>query len=150
DDEVHAAVNDLEAGIGTYLYGRRMYEVMRFWASAPTGGEGVGSAYARIWQAADKIVYSRTLTGVGTPRTELRAGCDPAAVRALVAAADRDVSIGGPGLAGAALRAGLVDELHLYAHPVVIGSGTHWLPDLRLDLELLDQRWFACGVVHLH
>jgi len=153
DDEVHTAVNDLERPIGTYLYGRRMYEVMAYWATAPTSTDEPSHLrdYAQIWQAADKVVYSRTLESVTTDRTRLERNFDPAAVRELTANAASDVSIGGPELAGEALRAGLVDEYHLFVSPVVVGGGTQALPDgVLLQLELLDERRFGNGVVHLH
>jgi dihydrofolate reductase len=150
DEEVHAFVNDLERPIGTYLYGRRIYDVMRYWETADTGA-GVGGDFARIWQAADKVVYSTTLDSVSTARTRLERQLDPAAVQALKAQATADISIGGPTLAGQALQAGLVDECHLFVSPVVVGGGTSWLPDgLRLGLELLGSQRFAGGVVHLH
>ena len=153
DEEVHQFVNDLERPVGTYLYGRRMYDVMRYWATADAepGQPPVGLDYAAIWQAADKVVYSRTLTEPTTPRTRVEPDFDPEQVRRLVAAADHDVSIGGATLAGAALAAGLVDELHLFLNPVVVGAGTRALPDgVRLDLELLAEHRFGNGVVHLH
>ncbi len=153
DEEVHQFVNDLERPVGTYLYGRRMYDVMRYWATADAepGQPPVGLDYAAIWQAADKVVYSRTLAEPTTPRTRVEPDFDPEQVRRLVAAADHDVSIGGATLAGAALAAGLVDELHLFLNPVVVGAGTRALPDrVRLDLELLAEHRFGNGVVHLH
>jgi len=153
DEEVHSFVNELERPIGTYLYGRRMYEVMRFWqdpgdlAAQPSHIKD----YAEIWQGADKVVYSRSLGSPSTPRTRIEREFDPAAARALKAAAESDLSVGGPGLAAEALRAGLVDQLHQFVNPVVVGSGTAWLPDgQRLELELLDERRFSGGVVHLH
>ncbi len=151
DEEVHAFVNELESRVGTYLYGRRLYEVMRSWQDVTDAESDVVRAYAEMWRAADKVVWSRTLTEVTTPRTRLEQEYDPAAVRALVAAADRDVSIGGPTLAAHALASGQVDDLHLLVTPVVVGGGTAWLPDdLRLDLELVDEHRFGNGVVHLH
>ena len=152
DDEVHAFVNDKERSLGTHLYGRRLYEVMRAWQDVPVDrGPEATRDYAGIWQAADKVVYSGTLDAVSTRRTRLERDFDPVAVRALKESTERDVGVGGPGLAGAALRAGLVDELHQLVSPVVVGGGTPWLPDgLRLDLELVDQRRFGNGVVHLH
>jgi len=153
DEEVHQFVNDLERPVGTYLYGRRMYDVMRYWATADAepGQPPVGLDYAAIWQAADKVVYSRTLAEPTTPRTRVEPDFDPEQVRRLVAAADHDVSIGGATLAGAALAAGLVDELHLFLNPVLVGGGTRALPDgVRLDLELLAEHRFGNGVVHLH
>ncbi|MQA33769.1 dihydrofolate reductase family protein [Modestobacter roseus] len=152
DAEVHAAANDLERQVGTALYGRRMYETLAVWQTV--GGPDVSAVeneYADAWRATDKVVFSRTLAEVGTPRTQLEREFDPELVRQLVAVADRDVSIGGPELAGQALRAGLVDDLHQFLHPVVVGGGTRALPDgVRLDLELVAERRFAGGVVHLH
>lgn len=151
DDEVHAFVNDLERPIGTYLYGRRLYEVMRYWQDPGEHSEQVHRDYAEIWQAADKVVYSRTLDSTSTPRTRLEREFDPAAVGELKGAAEADLGIGGATLAADALRAGLVDELHQFLYPVIVGGGTPWLPDdLRLDLELLDERRFPTGVVYLH
>ncbi|WP_041938800.1 MULTISPECIES: dihydrofolate reductase family protein [Frankia] len=175
DEEVHAFVNDLERTIGTYLYGRRLYEVMAAWETMPTdarptdarptdarpadgdrrptGGDRrpVMLDYARIWQAADKVVYSTTLDGPSTSRTRIERRFDPDAIRRLVASAEGDVSIGGPTLAGHAIRAGLVDECHLFLTPVVVGAGVRALPEgVRVRLELLGQHRFAGGVVHLH
>jgi dihydrofolate reductase len=152
DEEVHAFVNDLERPIGTYLYGRRMYEVMTFWetAAALPDEPALMADYARVWQAADKIVYSRTLDEVSTPRTRLEREFDPQAIRALKAEATRDVTIGGPALAAQALEAGLVDEYHLFATPVAVGGGKRALPEgVRLDLRLLDERRFGNGTVYL-
>jgi dihydrofolate reductase len=153
DEEVHASVNDAVRPAGTHLYGRRMYEVMRYWETAPTAGDGppVVQDFARIWQAADKIVYSRTLETVDTSRTRVERDFDPEAVARLKAAADRDLTVAGPELAGEAMQAGLVDELHLFAVPVLVGGGKRALLDgLRLELELLAERRFGSGVVHLH
>jgi dihydrofolate reductase len=152
DEEVHAFVNDEERPVGTYLYGRRMYETMVYWETASTGDDqpAVVREYARIWQAADKVVYSSTLDAVSSARTRLEREFDPHAVRRLKKAAGRDVTIGGPGLAAYALAAGLVDECHLYLNPVVVGGGTRALPaGLHLELELLDERRFGNGVVYL-
>ena len=153
DDEVHAFVNDLERPVGTHLYGRRMYEVMAWWETVHTGAdsEPVMRDFAEIWRAADKIVYSTTLQAVSSARTQIVRDFDPEAVRRLKAAAERDLSIGGPHLAAAAFRAGLVDECHLFLVPIVIGGGTRALPDgVRVELELLAERRFESGVVHLH
>ena len=153
DDELHAFVNDLERPIGTYLYGRRMYDVMAAWEDpqAFAGGPPVARDFAEIWQAADKIVYSKTLGTVSTAKTRLERDFDPEAVRAMKADAGRDISVGGPGLAAQAISAGLVDEIHLFVTPVVVGGGTHSLPhNVRLQLELLDARRFGNGAVHLH
>ena len=151
DEEVHEFVNDLERPVGTYLYGRRMYEVMRFWETA--GGADLlpfARDYAEIWRAAEKIVYSKTLETAATARTRIESDFDPEAVRQLKATAVRDLTVGGPGLAGQALAAGLVDECHLFVAPVVVGGGTRALPDgVRLDLELLDERRFGSGMVYL-
>jgi dihydrofolate reductase len=151
DEEVHAFVNDLERDVGTYLYGRRMYEVMRFWETATTDDEpDVFADYARIWQAADKIVFSSSLEAPTTARTKLERRFDPDAVRQMKRTSDQDLSIGGPGLAAGALRAGLVDELVRFIVPAVVGGGTAFLPgDVRLDLELTDERRFPNGTVYL-
>jgi dihydrofolate reductase len=151
DEEVHAFVNELERPIGTYLYGRRMYEVMAVWESLPREGDSpVMGDFASLWKAADKVVYSTTLDDVSSRRTRLEASFDPAAVRELKASAERDISVGGPTLAAEALGAGLVDELQLFLTPVVVGGGTPALPDdVRFDLELLDERRFRSGVVYV-
>jgi dihydrofolate reductase len=152
DEEVHAAVNDLEGSIGTYLFGRRMYETMVAWESMETANEAaVMVDFARMWFAADKVVYSTTLATPASARTRIERSFDPAQVRELLAQAPSDVSIGGPGLAAAAIEAGLVEEFHLFVVPVIVGGGTAWLPDgIRVDLELLGQRRFGNGTVHLH
>src|SRR3954469_23141210 len=153
DAEVHAFVNDLERGVGTYLYGRRMYETMAVWETEPAFAEesAVTRDYAEIWCAADKIVYSTTIDAPNTSNTRFERTFDADAVRRLVASADRDVRIGGPGLAAHAIRAGIVDEYHVFVTPVVVGGGTQWLPpDVRIPLGLVDERRFRSGVVHLH
>ena len=152
DEEVHAFVNDLERPIGTYLYGRRMYEVMSFWQTADTLPDQSPAVldFAAIWQAADKIVFSRTLEDASTPKTRIEQDFDPEAIRQLKASAASDISIGGPGLAAQAIRAGLVDEFRLFVSPVVVGSGNPSLPDdVRIPLELLDEHRFGNGVVYL-
>jgi dihydrofolate reductase len=151
DEEVHSFVNELERPLGTYLYGRRMYDVMQYWATEDADGDPVGREYAAIWRAADKVVYSRTLTEPVTPRTRLEHDFVPDEVRLLVTEADHDVSIGGATLGGVALAAGLVDEVHLFLNPVLVGGGTRALPDgVRIDLELVAEHRFRGGVVHLH
>jgi dihydrofolate reductase len=152
DAEVHAFVNELERPIGMFLFGRRLYETMQVWETmATTPDEPEVHDYAALWRAADKIVYSATLPGVTTSRTRLERDFDPEAVRALVRDADRNVSIGGPTLAARAFTAGLVDELHLFLTPVLVGGGTRALPDdVFVDLELIDEHRFTNGVVHLH
>jgi len=152
DEAVHSFVNDLERDIGTYLYGRRMYEVMQYWETAPTddGQPSYLADYARIWQATDKIVYSTTLDNVSTARTKLEPSFDPDTVRAMKEESERELSIGGPGLAASALCAGLVDHIGVIVVPAVVGGGTAFLPDgLRLDLELLDEHGFSDGAVYL-
>jgi dihydrofolate reductase len=153
DDEVHAFVNDLERPIGIYLYGRRMYETMVFWETAGTGADSpaVSRDFAVIWRAAEKIVYSRTLQGVSSARTRIERGFDPDAIRRLKETSQADITIGGAELAGQAIAAGLVDECHLFLGPVIVGGGKRALPDnVRAQLELLDERRFRRGVVHLH
>ncbi len=151
DAEVHAFVNDLERPIGTYLYGRRLYETMAAWETIETTGDGPGPDFARIWQSANKIVYSRTLDKITTSKTRFEREFEPDAVRRLKASATRDISVGGAELAGQALRAGLVDECHLFLTPILVGGGRRSLPDgVRIPLELIDERRFASGVVHLH
>jgi dihydrofolate reductase len=152
DEEVHRFVNDLERPVGTCLYGRRMYQVMVPWetAHAFADQQPVMRDFARIWQAADKVVYSRTLETVSSARTRIEPDFDPEAVRQLKAQAERDISVGGPDLAAQAIKAGLVDEFHLFFVPIVVGGGNQALPDhVRLRLELLDERRFGNGVVHL-
>jgi dihydrofolate reductase len=153
DEEVHSFFNELERPIGTHLYGRRMYETMRYWQDPPDLSEQADYIrdYAGIWQNADKVVYSRTLESPSTPRTQIESEFDPDAIREMKESADADLGVGGPHLAAEALRAGLVDELHQVLYPVIVGGGTAWLPDgLRRDLELLHERRFSNGAVHLH
>jgi len=152
DEEVHRFVNDLERPVGTYLFGRRMYETMAVWETDPGFAEASPAMrdFAAIWQAADKIVYSRTLAAASTARTRIEREFDPEAVRQLKRTSERDLSIGGPDLAAHALRAGLVDECCLFVAPVAVGGGKPALPaDLRLDLDLLDVHRFAGGMVFL-
>jgi dihydrofolate reductase len=152
DEEVHAFVNDLERPIGTYLYGRRMYEVMTYWetAQAVAGQPPSAMDYAVIWQAADKVVYSTTLVTASTAKTRIERDFDPEEVRDMKASAERDLSVGGPGLAARAIESGLVDKLHRFITPIVVGGGTRWLPHgVRLELELADERRFGSGVVFL-
>ncbi|HMJ95333.1 MAG TPA: dihydrofolate reductase family protein [Thermoleophilaceae bacterium] len=152
-EEVHSFINDLERSVGTYLYGRRMYETMVFWETADTVADEprAGHDFAAIWQAADKVVYSKTLEAVSSARTTLERAFDPEAVRRMKAAAGHDLGVGGAELAAQAINAGLVDEYHLFLTPVVVGGGTPSLPDnARVELELLDERRFGNGIVHLH
>ena len=152
DDEVFGFVNDFERPVGTYLYGRRLYQEMTGWetAHASAGQSPLMLDFARIWQAADKIVYSRSLETVSTARTRIERNLDPESVRQMKARAARDITVGGAALAGEAIKAGLVDECHLIITPVVVGGGKKSLPgDVRLRLQLLDERRFSSGVVHL-
>jgi dihydrofolate reductase len=150
DVEVHTFVNDLERPIGTYLYGRRMYEVMAYWETVQPEQPPFILDFAEIWRGGDKIVYSRTLETVSTARTRIERDFDPGAVRQLKAEAERDLSVGGPELAAEAFKAGLVDECQLFVAPIVTGGGNQSLPDrVRLELELLDERRFGNGTVFL-
>jgi len=152
DEEVYAFVNDLERPIGTYLFGRRMYETMVYWETPPdlVHQPHVVHDFAQIWRTADKIVYSRTLERPSSARTRIERDFDPEAVRHMKASAERDITVGGAGLAAQAIRAGLVDEYQLFLTPVVVGGGTRALPDdARVQLELFDHRRFGNGVVHL-
>jgi dihydrofolate reductase len=151
NEEVHAFVNDLTRPVGTHLLGRRMYEVLLAWETMPTNeGPQVLRDFASIWQATDKIVYSTTLETAPSARTRLERRFDPDEVRQLKESAGNDITVGGPGLAATAIRAGLVDELQLFLNPIVVGGGTAALPDdVRFDVDLLDERRFSGGVVYL-
>jgi dihydrofolate reductase len=152
DEEVHAFVNELERPVGVYLYGRRMYETMRYWETAHTltGQSPASLDFARIWQAADKIVYSTTLQSADTARTRVERDFDPDQVRKLKEAASRDLTVGGPHLAAQAIAAGLVDEYQLLLVPAVVGGGTRALPDqVRLSLALAQEHKFGSGTVYL-
>ena len=151
DDEVHTFVNDLERPIGTHLYGRRLYEVMVAWETMDLGDQAPYLRdYQQIWRAADKVVFSTTLTAVGSERTRLEPVFDPSVIREMKASAGADIGVGGPGLAAHAIRAALVDEFRILVVPVIVGGGNPWLPDdARLDLELLDERRFRNGTVYL-
>jgi dihydrofolate reductase len=153
DEEVHAFINDLDRPVGTYLYGRRMYETMVGWETDPTLADRspLMRDFAQIWRAADKIVYSRMLERVTSARTRIERDFDPEAVRRMKAAAGRDLTVGGPDLAAHAIKAGLVDEWRLFVTPIVVGGGKRSVPDnVRVKLELLDERRFKGGVVYLH
>jgi dihydrofolate reductase len=152
DEEMHTFVNELERPVGTYLYGRRMYDVMVAWETMDLSDQPPFIRdYAEIWRAADKIVYSRTLETVSSTRTRLERDFDPESIRRMKALAEPDISVGGPDLAAQVIEAGLVDECHLFLTPIVVGGGKRSLPNnVRLKLELLDERRFGNGVVHLH
>ena len=152
DAEVHAAVNDLTRRVGTHLLGRRMYDVLVAWETLDVEDEPTEiREFAEIWHASDKVVYSTTLDRPSSARTRIERSFDADVVRAMKASAERDLAIGGPELAGHAFRAGLVDECHLFLAPVIVGGGTRALPDgVRLQLELVRERRFGNGFVHLH
>jgi dihydrofolate reductase len=152
DEEVHSFVNDLERPVGTYLYGRRMYETMVYWedAQALASQPPFIRDFGEIWRAADKVVYSKTLETASSTKTRIERDFNPEAIRQLKASAAHDITVGGPHLAAQAIRAGLVDECHLFLAPIVVGGGKRSLPsDVRLQLELLDERRFGNGTVHL-
>ena len=151
-EDVHAFVNDLERPVGTYLYGRRMYEVMAGWETDPSlaAQSPLMRDFAELWQAAEKVVYSRTLPPASTARTRIVRDFDPDEVRRMKVSADRDISVGGAELAAQAFRAGLVDECRLFLTPIIVGGGTRCLPDdVRLALDLRDVRRFGNGMVYL-
>ncbi len=152
DDLVHTFINDLERPIGTYLYGRLMYEVMVIWETLHTlpNQPPFILDFASIWQAAEKIVYSKTLEKVSSARTRIERDFDPEAVKRMKAELKRDILVGGSNLAAQAIKAGLVDEYHLFFTPTVVGGGKYFLPDnVWLNLELLDERRFGNGMVYL-
>lgn len=150
-EDVHALVNDLQRSVGTFLLGRRMYEVLVAWETLDTNDQPAAIRdFAGIWHAADKIVYTTTLDEVSIARTTIERRFDPDEIRAMKRSADRDLGIGGPELAGHAIRAGLVDEYQLFVVPTVVGGGIRFFPDgVRLDLELVDERRFGNGTTHL-
>jgi dihydrofolate reductase len=152
DEEVHAFVNDLLRPVGTYLYGRRMYETMRYWETAHeiAGQRPVSLDFTRIWLAADKVVYSTTIPAPATARTRIERDFDPDQVRKLKEAATGDLAVGGPHLAAQAIAAGLVDEYQLFIVPAVVGGGTRALPEsVRLNLALAQEHRFRGGTVYL-
>jgi dihydrofolate reductase len=157
--EVFAMFNELQRPVGTYLYGRRLYETMAVWETAhvepgaPAFSPGLGELereFATLWRGADKVVFSRTLPGVSTPRTRIEREMDPARIRRLKATSERDITVGGPVLAASMLAANIVDELHAVIHPIILGGGHPWLPnDVRMKLELVGEQRLG-RVVHLH
>jgi dihydrofolate reductase len=153
DEEVHSFVNDLERPVGTYLYGRRMYEAMVYWETAQAIADQPPCVrdFTELWQAADKIVYSKTLEGVSSAKTRLEREFDPRVIQKLKSTEERDITVGGPDLAAQAFNAGLVDECQLFLTPVVVGGGKPFLPNnVRVGLELISERRFRSGVVFLH
>lgn len=152
NEEVHAFVNDLERSVGTHLYGRRLYDTMVYWETAHTLPDQppYELEYAEIWQAAEKVVYSRTLEAPSSARTRIERDFEPEAIRVLKAGTDRDLSVGGAELGAQALRAGLVDEIQLLVAPAVVGGGKRALPEgVQVKLELIDERRFGSGMVFL-
>lgn len=152
DEEVHRFINELERSAGTHLYGRRTYETLMVWETDPSiaAESPLLRDFAEIWQAADKIVYSRTLEAVSTRKTKMERSFHPESIRQLKETLEQDILIGGPELAAHAFRAGLVDEYHLFLTPIVVGGGKPSLPaNVRLELELLEHRRFGSGVVFL-
>ena len=149
---MHTFVNELERSVGTMLLGRRMYEVLVVWETMPLTEQPASIRdFAEIWRSTDKVVVSTTLQTVSSARTRIERAFDAEAIRQLKASAERDLTIGGPHLAAQAIETGLVDEIHLFLTPIVVGGGTRSLPDgVRVQLELLDERRFGNGVVHLH
>jgi dihydrofolate reductase len=152
DEEVHAFVNDLERPVGTYLYGRRMYETMVFWETVSTAGDqSAARDFAEIWRAAEKVVYSRTLQTVSSARTRIERDFNPDTIRRLKESSQSDITVGGAELAGQAIAEGLVDECHLLLGPILVGGGKRALPaNVHAHLELVAERGFRSGVVHLH
>ena len=151
DEEVHTFVNDLFRPVGTYLYGRRMYETMVYWETAHTQPDLPAHIlqYARDWQAAEKVVYSTTLESVSSAKTRIERRFDPDAVRQLKVESDCDLTVDGPNLAAQAIAAGLVDEYHLFMTTTVVGGGKRFFPEgVRLDLELVEERTFASGLIY--
>jgi len=151
-EEVHAFVNQLERGTGTYLYGRRMYEVMGAWDTLGTDRDpGFIRDFAEMWRAADKVVYSKSLSTVSTAKTRIERAFEPEAIHSMKSAADHDISIGGPSLAAEAFKAGLVDVCHFFVSPIIVGDGTRAFPTgVRQGLSLQDERRFGNGMVYLH
>jgi dihydrofolate reductase len=158
-EEVHQFVNDSVRSVGTSLLGRNMYEVVKIWDEIPT--EGVGGSmdgpspamndYAKIWQSANKIVYSTSLTDLTIANATIERSFDPSAVQEMVVASDKDVNIGGPQLAAEAIRAGIVDEYHQIIAPILVGGGKRWLPSgVKLELQLVETRTFENGFAYLH
>jgi dihydrofolate reductase len=150
-DEVHTVINDLTRSVGTFLLGHRMYEVLVAWETLNVADQPpVIKDFAEIWRTTDKVVYSTTLATASSARTRIETVFHPDAVRRMKAAAERDISVGGPNLAAHAIKAGLVDEYYLFVNPIAVGGGTSYLPDdTRVELELLDERRFSSGVVFL-
>jgi dihydrofolate reductase len=158
-EEVHSFINDTVRSTGTFLFGRKMYETMKIWDEIPTEGtsgpmDGPSEAmndFAKIWRGASKVVYSTSLSNVTIADTKLERSFDPEAIQKLVAESDKDFGIGGPNLAGQAIKAGIVDEYHQFVAPIIIGGGNFWLPkDVKTKLKLVDLQKFKNGTVYHH
>jgi dihydrofolate reductase len=151
-EEVHAFVDDIIRNVGTFLFGRNMYEIMKAWDTLPTDGDSEAmNDFAKLWRASNKVVYSTSLNDVSMANATLERSFDPSSVQKLVAESDKDFGIGGPHLAAEAIRAGIIDEYHQIIAPVLVGSGNPWLPKgVKTKLELVDTRRFENGFVHLH
>jgi dihydrofolate reductase len=152
DEEYFSFINDIERSVGTYLYGRRMYEAMIYWETAPIADQPAWVVdFTNIWRTADKVVFSETLTSVSSERTTLEREFNVEAIRRMRATETRDLTVGGADLAAQAFGAGLVDECHLFIWPIVLGGGKRALPGhTRHDLQLLNERRSGLGVAHLH
>ena len=148
-DQVHAFITELLQPIGTYLYGRRLYETMAYWDAPVEGYPPEHRDFARTWQKAEKIVFSRTLTAPATRKTRVERDFNLDAIRKLKRQSEHDINIGGAELAGRALDADLVDECHVFMNPVIVGGGKPAFRALRRSLELLETRRFSTGVVHM-
>ncbi len=150
-DQIFAFITELLRPIGTYLYGRRLYETMAYWDAPVDGYPSAQRDFARVWQKAEKIVFSRTLAGATTRNTRVERNFNLEAIRKLKRESEHDIEIGGAELAGLALEADLVDECHLFLNPVIVGGGKPaFRAALRRNLELLDTRRFDTGVIHVH
>jgi dihydrofolate reductase len=151
DEEVHTVINELTRAVGTFLLGRRMYEVLVAWESLDVADQSPAiKDFAEIWRTTDKVVYSTTLSTASSARTRIETVFHPDDVRRMKADADRDISVAGPHLAAHAIKAGLVDEYHLFINPIAVGGGTSYFPhDIRVELELQNERRFSNGVVFL-
>jgi dihydrofolate reductase len=153
DEEVHSFINELERPVGTYLYGRRMYETMVYWETVQAFADQPPCVqdFTVLWRAADKIVYSKSLETVSSAKTRIEREFDPRAIQEMKAVREHDITVGGPNLAAQAFNAGIVDECQLFLTPIVVGGGKRSLPiNIRLELELLSERRFRSGVVFLH
>jgi dihydrofolate reductase len=152
DEEYFGLINGLQRPVGTYLYGRRMYEAMVYWETVAIADQPPWVVdFTNMWRAADKIVFSKTLASASSARTILEEEFNVEAIRRMKAEETRDLTVGGADLAAQAMGAGLVDECHLFFWPIMLGGGKHAMPrHLRFDLALLNEQRTGGGVVHLH